>query len=100
MAYPPFASGRRPFSDKVFVLIEADSRRLFRFYPDRETIIYSGMSLPPCGTLHGKETLFRYPYAPSESGGRCFIQFFRMAEPAGQAVGYDILMDFAHIERT
>ena len=57
------------------------------------------MSLPPCGTLRIKKTVSGYLYAPPESCGRCFIQLFRMAEPAGEAVGDDILMDFAHIER-
>lgn len=51
------------------------------------------MSLPPGGTLRTKKTVSGYPYTPPESGGRCFIQLFRMAEPAGQAVGYDILVD-------
>ena len=99
MAYPPFAGGRSPFSDKVFVLIEADDRRLFCLYPDREAITDSGMGLPPCGTLRTEKTVSGYPYAPPESGGRCFVQLFRMAEPAGQAAGNDILVDFAHIER-
>ena len=57
------------------------------------------MSLPLCGTLRTMKTVSGYPYTPPESGGRCFIQLFRMAEPAGQAVGYDILVDFAHIKR-
>ena len=43
------------------------------------------MSLPPGGTLRTKKTVAGYPYTPPESGGRCFIQLFRMAEPAGQA---------------
>ena len=58
------------------------------------------MSLPPGGTLRTKKTVSGYPYTPPESGGRCFIQLFRMAEPAGQAVGYDILVEFLPTSKT